>query len=104
MEDELGKKLDELIELVADQSMVGSSQGHGLSDLQESIGRLEEQVKGLSKTVDDIKQRFTLTKIFATLFTIFTTAVGTITACLFLLKYLGVLELIKETVKAAGIL
>ena len=36
----LEDKLDELIELVADSAMVGSKQGHGLSDLKESIGRL----------------------------------------------------------------
>ena len=108
---ELKEKIDKLIELVADQSMVGSSHGHNLSDLddnvselKESFGRLEERIKNIDDKVEVIEKRFSLTKIFATMFTIFSTAVGTITACLVLLKYLGVLELIKETVRAAGII
>lgn len=108
---DISEKLDDLIELVADQSMVGSSQGHNLSDLKndvsdlkEAVGRLDERIKSIDKRSIKTEKRFTLTKISTFIFTIFSTSIATITACVLLLKQLGVFDLIREAIRAAGMI
>jgi paraquat-inducible protein B len=113
----INKKLQNLVELASDTSVITSKQAHQINDIQTDVdkikkdlnglsirqineirklevtmARIEESLKNIKTGMDKVEKKFTWAKIGSILITLITVSGGFLATMLVILKNLGILK------------